>query len=305
MNRTPVVLIHGAWFHLSSWEHWAERFTSVGYDVHVPAWPGEAGSAAEGRRDPGAARDLGLEKLIAHYERFVRALDSPPVLIGHSLGGLMVQHLLSVGLGRAAVVLAPWPGDGLEADAARARLSSLVPNGSEDYEGFAQLPRSHFRHAVANAVGEDEAARLFERHAVPAPRRLLADLGLGNGHGHSHGHGLGHDGDCDGHGHDDGHRDGDGDGDNDGPHPVRLVVDTADTERGPLLLISGQEDRMVPDAVTRAAYKSYGDSTAVTDLKQFADRGHSLAMDSGWRTVADHVLVWLAANGVKAVAAQG
>lgn len=268
VNRTPVVLIHGAWLHKSSWESWAERFASSGFAVHVPGWPGEAASAAEGRRDPDPSRDLGLENLVAHYEVFVRSLDIPPVLIGHSLGGLMVQHLFSLGLGRAAVALAPMPADGAWQDPPRNGFRSLGLTGSGDHRGFVPLPRSQFRHTFANTVGEDEAARLFERHVVPAPHRLLADLGFGP---------------------------------DDPRGPAQIVVDTVTAARGPLLFVSGQEDRVIPDAVTRAAYKAYGDSAAVTDLKQFADRGHSLVIDSGWRTVAGYVLAWLAANGVEAV----
>ena len=260
MNQTPVVLIHGAWFHKSSWEDWVQRFSLYGFAVHVPYWPGEAVSAAEDRRHPDPHRDVGLERLIEHYEVFIRSLDSRPVLIGHSLGGLMVQHLLSVGLGRAGVALAPW----------------RIPNGLADCEGLAQLPWPYFRNSIANTVGEDEAEQLFERHVVPAPRRLLADLGFV----------------------------GDGDRD-DAFRPARIIVDTTGATRGPLLLISGQEDRVVPDAVTRAMFKAYGDTVAVTDLKQFADRGHSLVIDNGWRTIADYVLSWLAANGIEAFTAEG
>lgn len=255
VSRTPVVLVHGAWFHRSSWEDWAERFTSHGFAVHVPGWPGEAVSAAEERRNPGPYRNVGFQALIEHYEVFVRSLDSRPVLIGHSLGGLLVQHLLSVGLGRAAVAIAPW----------------RVPDTPAEWEAFAHSPRSSFQSSVANTIGADEAGHLFERHFVPAPRRLLSDLGFGR------------------------------DGENSGPFkPARIVVDTTDASRGPLLLISGQEDRMVPDTVTRATYKAYGDTVAVTDLKQFADRGHSLVIDNGWQTIADYVLTWLTANGIEA-----
>ncbi|MBO1414757.1 alpha/beta hydrolase [Streptomyces sp. FH025] len=252
MKRTPVVLIHGAWFHLSSWEGWAERFASHGYAVSAPGWPGEDLAADRVRRKPGPLGDLGLAALTAHYEEIVRSFDNPPVLIGHSVGGLIAQHLLGAGLGRAAVALAP------------------LPAGSTRRLCFEPLSRTWFRHLVANAVGEEEAAKLFDRYAVPAPLRLLADLGL----------------------------------DRTAAGPADTVVDTADPARGPLLLVSGQEDRMVPDGATRSIYKLHGDSSAVTDLKQFADRGHSLVFDSGWRSVADHVLAWLAANGVEAVTAQ-
>ncbi|TQF02702.1 alpha/beta fold hydrolase [Kitasatospora acidiphila] len=270
MKQTPVVLIHGAWFHLSSWDGWAERLSSHGYAVCVPGWPGEAPTADQARREPGPLRDLGLVALTAHYEEIVRSFDNPPVLIGHSAGGLIAQRLLGNGLGVAAVALAPLPVGGLPLDDGRPRPWSLMPVGSTRHPCFESLSRSRFRHVIANAVGEEEAAKLFDRYAVPAPLRLLADLGL----------------------------------DRTAAGSADTVVDTANAVRGPLLLVSGQEDRTVPDAVTRSVYKLYGDSSAMTDLKQFVDRGHSMVFDSGWRSVADHVLAWLAGNGVEAVPAQ-
>lgn len=243
---------------MSSWKGWTERLTAHGYAVHVPRWPGEAEAVAQTRLYPGPLGGFGLEELIAHYEKTVRALDSPPVLIGHSAGGLIARRLLEAGLARAAVAIAPLPDDGLAADELRPWL--WPPISDQDY---IQLPQPLFRHTIANTVGEEEAAALFARYVVPAPRRLLVDL----------------------------RRDDD--------------TEFTGTARGPLLLISGQEDRLVADAVTRATYKLYGDSTAVTDLKQFADRGHSLVIDSGWPAVADCVLAWLAANGITGQAERG
>ncbi|MFE3254703.1 alpha/beta hydrolase [Nocardia sp. NPDC059091] len=260
MKQTQVVLIHGACFHMSSWEGWAEKLTSHGFAARVPSWPGESATAALVRADPGPVDSLGLSALTTHYERIVRSYDNPPVLVGHSVGGLIAQQLLGDGLGRAAVALAPLPINGIPLGDIRS------PRARQQYSG--SLLRAQFRNAVANAVDDGEAERLFEQYAVPIPVQLLSDLGLGPTL-------IG---------------------------PAR-TVNTANPARGPLLLISGQEDRMVPDAVTRSVYKLYGDSPAVTDLKQFADRGHSLAFDSGWRSVADFVLTWLATNGIAAVTA--
>ncbi|MGW4774527.1 alpha/beta hydrolase [Nocardia sp. NPDC004278] len=262
MKQTHVVLIHGAWFHMSCWQGWAERFTSHGFVVRFPGWPGESASVAQVRHDIGQLGDLGLAALTTHYEKIVRSYDNPPVLIGHSVGGLIAQQLLGAGLARAAVALAPLPANGVP-------LGGAPPRRAWHLD-FGPLPRTQFRHVVANAVGEEEAEQLFEQYAVPAPLRLLADLGLDRTAGGS----------------------------------ADTTVNVANPARGPLLLISGQEDRMVPDAVTRSVFKLYGDSPAVTDLKQFADRGHSLVFDSGWRAVADYVLIWLAANGIAAIIAE-
>jgi hypothetical protein len=63
-----------------------------------------------------------------------------------------------------------------------------------------------------------------------------------------------------------------------------------------------QQDHTVPAVATRANYKLYGESTAVTDPNQFADRGHSLTTDGRWRQVADFVLGWLTRRGISATA---
>nr|BFD88025.1 hypothetical protein StreXyl84_74260 [Streptomyces sp. Xyl84] len=319
MNSTPVVFVHGAWFHALSWEAWAERFTSRGFTVWAPGWPGEPDSVREARRRPDVLRGLGLDALTDHFGRLAASFDEPPVLIGHSVGGLVVQHLLGRGLGRAAVAVAPAPIANVAPQVGRDRPGPAGATGAEDaagavsaagaadggtasaagttmYGGTAAygdttasggpapyddttasggpapyddtavpLSREEFRRVFANTVGAEESARLYDRYVVPAPRRLLTDLGQGGP----------------------------------APHP-RTVADVGNTVRGPLLLISGQEDRVVPDSLTRAVYKLYGDSVAVSDLKQFADRGHTLTVDSGWRAVADHVLDWLAEQGIHA-----
>jgi non-heme chloroperoxidase len=69
-------------------------------------------------------------------------------------------------------------------------------------------------------------------------------------------------------------------------------------DRGRLLIISGEKDRTVPDSVSRAAYKLYGRSAAVTEFRRFPDRGHTLTVDSGWTEVAQTALDWLEKQGI-------
>lgn len=267
MKRTPVVFIHGAWLHALSWEPWVERFTSRGFRTFAPGWPGE-GPVRDMREAPDTLGGLGLDALTHHYAAFVRSLDTAPVIVGHSVGGLIAQRLLADGLGRAAVAIAPAPINAIALSAAFTRLLSSA--GSAPGRLSVALSPQVFHRVFANTVAVEEARRLHEHHVVPAPSRLLADLGCGAG--------------------------------GRGPH---TAVDVANAARGPLLLVSGQEDRLVPDAATRTAFKQYGDTAAVTDLKQFADRAHSLVIDSGWRQVADHVLGWLHEQGVRAHSPDG
>ncbi|HEX3828187.1 MAG TPA: dienelactone hydrolase family protein [Sporichthyaceae bacterium] len=120
-----------------------------------------------------------------------------------------------------------------------------------------------FRFGFGNAVSEEESNALFERWTIPSPARPLFQAAAANFVLHS-----------------------------------QAKVDTANNTRGPLLLISGTADHIVPDVVTRSSFKQYRDSTAVTELKRFEGRGHSLVIDSGWHEVAAAVLGWLANNGL-------
>ena len=90
-----------------SWEGWADRFSKAGYQVTAPAWPGRDDDVAGQRsRHPDPARGkLRLADVVAHFEAAVRALATPPVLIGHSMGGLVVQLLLQRGLGAKGVAI--------------------------------------------------------------------------------------------------------------------------------------------------------------------------------------------------------
>jgi non-heme chloroperoxidase len=166
VSPTPLVFIHGAWLHASSWDSWNDRFIGFGFAACAPGWPGEPATVGEGRRPPEDFHELGLDALTEHYARIVRSFDAPPVIVGHSVGGLIAQHLLGTNLGRAAVAIAPAPVE--HADA---------PGPGEPWP--VSMDTGSFRRLFANAVTERESAELFERHAVPGPRRLLAELGHG------------------------------------------------------------------------------------------------------------------------------
>jgi pimeloyl-ACP methyl ester carboxylesterase len=71
------------------------------------------------------------------------------------------------------------------------------------------------------------------------------------------------------------------------------AVDTRNKDRGPLLLIAGGHDHTVPAAITTATRKLYHKSPAITDFREFPDRGHSLTIDHAWRDVAQASLDWL------------
>jgi pimeloyl-ACP methyl ester carboxylesterase len=104
-ERAPVVLIHGMWMTPLSWEHWVKRYSDRGHRVLAPAWPGLDAEPEQLRNDPSPLRGLGITEIVDHYDKIIHGLDRPPIIIGHSFGGLVTQLLLNRGLGVAGVAL--------------------------------------------------------------------------------------------------------------------------------------------------------------------------------------------------------
>ena len=108
-----IVLIHGLWMTTLSWEHWVSRYQARGYRVLAPNWPGMDAGIEDLRRNPAVIARLGVTEIADHYDHLIRTLDPPPVIIGHCLGGLIVQILLDRGLGAAGVAIDPAPAEGV------------------------------------------------------------------------------------------------------------------------------------------------------------------------------------------------
>jgi alpha-beta hydrolase superfamily lysophospholipase len=265
-ERVPVVFIHGLWLHSTSWQPWAEKFRAAGYEPILPEWPGVPDTVAEARAHPESQAGIGIDQVIDSHAQLVAGLPQPPVLIGHSFGGLVVLSLLDRGLGRAGVAIDPAQIRGI-VRTPPAQLASAFPvlRNPANRKRAVSLTPDQFRSSFGNALSEEESARLHEQWTIPGPGRPLFQAALANATPRSR---------------------------------AATAIDTHKTDRAPLLIISGGADRTVPDSVTRAAYKMYGKSAAVTEFRQFPDRGHSLTVDSGWRDVAQASLDWLTKQGI-------
>jgi pimeloyl-ACP methyl ester carboxylesterase len=260
----PVVFIHGLWLHATSWQSWVDLFAAAGYAPIAPGWPNEPATVEEARANPDVVANLGIDDVTGHYARLIEGLDQSAVIIGHSFGGLFTEKLLGQGIGAAGVAIDPAQIKGvLPLPLAQLRSGLPALGNPANLHKSVSLTEKEFRFGFGNAVSEDESAELFHRWSIPSPARPLFQAAAANFVLHS-----------------------------------QAKVDTANSTRGPLLLISGTADHTVPDVVTRSTLKQYRDSTAVTELRQFEGRGHSLTIDNGWREVAEAVLDWLTSNGL-------
>ncbi len=257
-TANPIVLIHGLWMTPRSWEHWVDRYTSRGYRVIAPSWPGMDLPIEELRRDPSPIARLSVTAIVDHYDRIIRGLDRPPIIMGHSFGGAFVQVLLDRGLGAAGVAIAAAPAKGI----LRLPLSTLrvgwpvLHNPANRHKAVGLTPKQ-FHYAFTNTLTEQESAAVYERYHVPGAGGVLFEGALANLNPRS-----------------------------------ALRVDFGKNDRAPLLFIAGGKDHIVPASVNKLNAKRYGKSQAVTAYQEFPGRSHYTLGQEGWEDVADYALTW-------------
>src|SRR5919206_1181187 len=165
-DAPTVVLIHGMWMTPRSWDGWVDHYADRGYRAIAPGWPGIK-DPKETRRDPSALRGLGLTQIVDHYDAVIRGLDRPPLIVGHSFGGLTTQLLLNRGLGAAGVAVGTAPPKGLlvlPPSTLRAAFPALKNPLARN--GLCPLSVDQFRWRFTNTLNRQESEAIYHEHYI-------------------------------------------------------------------------------------------------------------------------------------------
>jgi pimeloyl-ACP methyl ester carboxylesterase len=255
-SARAIVLIHGMYMTPACWDDWQKFLRERGFTVHAPAWPLHDRSPAEmrGAHPEAALAALTLDEVLDHYRRFIEGLDEKPILIGHSMGGLISQLLLAEDRAVAALAIDSAPPQGLISlkwSFLKSNWGHISPFADDDEPE--SLSREDFNYAFVNDWPTDLQRSAYET-AVPESRRV----------------GRGPGGDV-----------------------ARVDFDRA---RGPLLLIAGENDHIIPASLNRSNFEEYANSPSITDFRMFAGRTHAIILQEGWQEVADFAVEWIEAN---------
>lgn len=256
-SRT-ILLIHGLWVTPRSWEHFQSRYEAQGYKVIAPAWPGIDGSVEDMQQDPSSFNGIGIENVLEHYTRIIQSLPEKPIIIGHSYGGLITQILMDRGLGASGVAIDSVPPKGIIL-LPPSTLEALTPALANpfNYKGTYMFPFARWWRVFANSLSESEARDAYARYAIAAPGRAIFQAALSNLTPGS-----------------------------------QAAIHFRNSSRGPLLLIGGEKDVIMPASLNRKNFRKYRGSSAVTEYKEFAGRSHFIIGEKGWEEVADYALEW-------------
>lgn len=262
MAKRTIVFIHGLWIHSSSWQPWMDFFNQQGYETINPGWPGDAPTVAECRNNPQAIANRGVAEIADSYAGVIQTLAEPPILIGHSFGGLLTQVLLGRGIAAAGIAIDPAPMKGVwQLPFSALKASFPVLGNPFNLKKAISLTFDQFRYGFANAIPEEEARSLYDRWTIPAPARPLFQAATASFAG------------------------------------SETKVNTGNTTRGPLLITGAEKDHIAPPVLGKASLKKYN-ASVISEFQLFEGRGHSLIADHGWKEIAEYSLAWLKKNGL-------
>ncbi len=256
--KKTILLIHGLWVTPTSWGKFRQRYQSMGHNVIAAPWPGINGDVVATRRDPSGLNGIGIAEVLGHYTKIIRGLPEPPIIMGHSYGGLITQLLIDRGFGAAGVAIDSVPPKGILI-LPLSTYMALTPaflKPTTFQTTFAFTFKQWWK-VFANTLSEAEAQAEYEREVIPASGRSIFQAALSNITPHS-----------------------------------LATINFHNGSRAPLLFIGGEKDVIMPAALNRKNYRKYQVSSAVTEYKEFPQRSHYIIAEKGWEEVAQYALVW-------------
>lgn len=268
MTKPTIVFIHGLFQNPESWREWMVHFQARGYTCVAPAYPFHEGAPAELRAHPDRAlRKLRLGQVVESIAKYIDSLPGAatgekPVLIGHSMGGLVTQLLVARGIARAAVVIDTAPPAGVMSfrkSFLRANLATVNPLRGNSI----CLPSvDWFQYAFCNTMSRADTQRAYDEFVVPESRNIpRSSTGV------------------------------EGRVDFTKPHaPLLFIAGEQDHIIPPSLNWKNYRRYARFD---RVGSETGGVTTSVTDFKQFPGRTHYICGQQGWEEVAEFVREWV------------
>ena len=251
MNET-IVMIHGMWCGSWCWDNYKAYFESKGYRCHTPV-------LRYHDMNPGSDPDprLGTVSLIDYaddLEKCLNTLDTLPIIIGHSMGGLLAQILASRKLAKAIVLLTP---------AAPHGILSLTPSVVKSFWslmttwGFWRKPgRQTFKEAAYSTMGVLPLEKKMELKNKFVYESGKASFEIGFWY----------------------------------LDPSEASKVNESDIACPMLIVAGTEDKLTPAPVVRKIAHKYKE---VAVYKEFNNHGHWLHGEPGWENIAEFSSQWL------------
>jgi len=181
MTKTPtkwIIFITGAFIGNNCWDEWKLFFENRGYRCKAPAWPNKIASPEElrNRHPDSAIASNRLNNLTEYFAEFVKAIPEEPILIGHSIGGLIVELLLQRGFGIAGIAIHSFPSAGaieFNFTLLKALLTPMAFFSSPQKSYMISFKK--WKNTIANGMTCEMQKQSFYLFAIPESKLIIRD----------------------------------------------------------------------------------------------------------------------------------
>ncbi|MCV0427974.1 MAG: alpha/beta hydrolase [Roseibium sp.] len=252
MSLKPIVFLHGT--NAAPWTMapFSDYFLERGFDCHSPTYRFHDLADTEARSE--ALKGTSIKDYVDDIADFIGTLDHRPIVIGHSLGGLIAQLLSSRGLIEAGVLINSSIINGTlpTTDMERALGKGFMSAGrfweeapGQDFEllaayGLNTMPE-HQQHEICDRLSTESGNVLYELFF------WMYDINQ------------------------------------------TTKVDFSKA-KAPLLFLSGTEDKVVPPSTAKTMADRYGDLATFVEIE---GRCHYMQLEEGWQDLARRSLTWI------------
>jgi pimeloyl-ACP methyl ester carboxylesterase len=247
-----LIMVHGMWGGSWGWDNYVEYFHNKGYSC-IPVTLRHHQVDA-GQSPPDKLGVTGILDYVDDIEQQIKKLNRPPVLMGHSMGGLIGQIIASRGLVSKLVLLAPAPPRGINV-LSYPVIKSFLPllASYQFWKKPYRISYARAEYAVFNQLPQQQRREIYDRFVYESGRTVI-ETGLWW---------L--------------------------DFSKATLVDEKQMEC-PVLVVAGSEDRMVPSSVAKKVAEKYN---KVSTFKEFEGHGHWLVGEPGWERIAGEIETWI------------
>ncbi len=178
IQSKTIVFITGAFVGNNCWDEWKIYFENKGYKTIAPSWPHKDASpeVLRNRQPDAGIASIRLAAVTAYYENIIKQLPEKPILIGHSIGGLIIQILLQQNIAVAGVAIHSVPPLGVFTFKWSFFKASWGPLGffTSTKKSFLMNFRQ-WQYAFTNGMKTDEQTEAYYNFAIPESKLVVRD----------------------------------------------------------------------------------------------------------------------------------
>lgn len=247
MAKAELLFIHGAWVSGKCWNPIITEFKKQGYTCTSPNWPFK-----DTPNNPELTK-VGITEVLNHYKQIVSGYSTPPVLIGHSFGGLFTQLLLNQGYGAAGIVLNSAPTKELLPLHGSVWKTNLPVVRQFLFSHLMHLTSKQFGYSFAHLSSPAEQQQIYDTYVMDETPRIFRQILTAPFH--------------------------------------NLTKVDYNKPSKPLLFLAGANDLLCPAKQNQLNAKHYNSQEVICQV--LSNRNHGMLFQTGYTKVAQAMLAWL------------